>query len=76
MTRFSEVAQLGFHKIFKVEETATFYIPNLVTGSKNSTGENSADEQKYLRTFQMVDLTENFYFSYTFDLSRTFQVKI
>lgn len=74
VTRFSEVAQLGFHKILKVEETATFYIPNEVGGSKSSGGQNSADEQRYLRTFQLVDLTENIYFSYTYDLSRSFQV--
>ncbi|VDL77712.1 unnamed protein product [Nippostrongylus brasiliensis] len=33
----------------------------------------SAEEQRYVRLFQTVDLSTDFYFSYTYDLSRSLQ---
>ncbi|CAJ0575276.1 unnamed protein product, partial [Mesorhabditis spiculigera] len=34
---------------------------------------NSAEEQRYVKIFQSVDLSTDFYFSYTYDLSRSLQ---
>lgn len=36
-------------------------------------GSTNQDEQRYAKLFQSVDLTTNFYFSYTYDLSHTLQ---
>lgn len=36
----------------------------------------SSEESKYLRMFQNVDLSSNFYFSYTYDLSHTLQYNL
>lgn len=33
----------------------------------------SSEEQKYVKLFQSVDLSTDFYFSYSYDMSRTFQ---
>uniref|UniRef100_A0AC34R463 SAC domain-containing protein n=1 Tax=Panagrolaimus sp. JU765 TaxID=591449 RepID=A0AC34R463_9BILA len=60
------VANIGHHEVFKIEEVQSVYIPNIP-------GPASTDEVRYSRLFQSVDLTTNFYFSYTYDLSRTLQ---
>lgn len=31
------------------------------------------DEQRYVKMFQSIDLSSNFYFSYSYDISHTFQ---
>ncbi|KAK0423423.1 hypothetical protein QR680_008138 [Steinernema hermaphroditum] len=67
ITKARAVSKIGYHQIFKIEEVETIYIPWGVQPNDN------AEEQKYLRTFQSVDLTTDFYFSYTYDMSRTFQ---
>uniref|UniRef100_A0AC35TLJ5 Histone acetyltransferase n=1 Tax=Rhabditophanes sp. KR3021 TaxID=114890 RepID=A0AC35TLJ5_9BILA len=59
------IAEIGHHIIYKIEETMMLYLP--FNRASNS------DEQKYLKLFQSVDLTTNFYFSYTYDLSQTLQ---
>uniref|UniRef100_A0A915ILX5 Uncharacterized protein n=1 Tax=Romanomermis culicivorax TaxID=13658 RepID=A0A915ILX5_ROMCU len=63
VTKARRICQIGYHWIFKVEETSTIYIPEEIPKS-------NTDEQRYLRTFQAVDLSTNFYFSYTYDLTR------
>uniref|UniRef100_A0A7E5A0L7 SAC domain-containing protein n=1 Tax=Panagrellus redivivus TaxID=6233 RepID=A0A7E5A0L7_PANRE len=67
VTRAKAIALLGHHEIYKIEEVQSIYIPAAVNGPL------SADEQRYAKLFQSVDLTTNFYFSFTYDLSRTFQ---
>lgn len=69
ITRRRHVAQIGHHMIYKVDETAMVYIPN--TGTKQT-----SDEKKYLKIFQNVDLSSNFYFSYSYDLTRTLQYNL
>ena len=74
------VATFGYHSIHKIAEVAMISI----TMDGVST---SSEEQKYVRQFQVredggigiqgalqsVDLSTDFYFSYTYDLSRTMQ---
>ncbi|KAI6242595.1 SAC domain-containing protein [Aphelenchoides fujianensis] len=62
-------ARLGHHKIYKVEDVSMLYIPS----SGPST---NPDEQRYARLFQSVDITTDFYFSYTYDLSRNLQENV
>lgn len=69
VTKRRHVAQIGHHMIYKVDETAMIYIPN--PGTKQS-----SDEKKYLKIFQNVDLSSNFYFSYSYDLTRTLQYNL
>ncbi|KAA3682257.1 uncharacterized protein DEA37_0004909 [Paragonimus westermani] len=122
ITKCRLVAQINEHKIFKVEETSTIYIPgtephncgsqaNNCVGSKirtlptsksshdlpslvnppaldglqsfvlhyNSTLNRNrlmADESRYLKLFNSIDLANNFYFSYTYDLTHTLQYNL
>uniref|UniRef100_A0A0N5A3J2 SAC domain-containing protein n=1 Tax=Parastrongyloides trichosuri TaxID=131310 RepID=A0A0N5A3J2_PARTI len=68
ITAARPVSYIGYHVIYKIEETQMIYLPfNKTTNS---------DEQKYLKLFQLIDLSTNFYFSYTYDLSKTFQENV
>ena len=60
------VAQIGHHKIYKIEETEMVYIPNEIDKVNR-------DEAEYLKMFQSIDLSSNFYFSYSYDLTHTLQ---
>ncbi|KAF6020215.1 FIG4 [Bugula neritina] len=65
VTQRVKVAKIGSHVIYRVQGTNMIYIPG-----------NSAthpDESRYLKLFESVDLSNNFYFSYTYDLTHTLQ---
>ncbi|XP_054163956.1 polyphosphoinositide phosphatase-like [Oppia nitens] len=66
ITKRRRVAQLGHHSIYKIEDTQMVYIPSEVDKSNH-------EETKYYKLFQNVDLSSNFYFSYSYDLSHTLQ---
>ncbi|KAK2146367.1 hypothetical protein LSH36_613g00010 [Paralvinella palmiformis] len=68
ITKRKRVALIGSHFIFKIEDTSMLYIPNDETVRYPQ-----PDEQRYLRMFQNVDLSSNFYFSYSYDLTHTLQ---
>lgn len=34
------------------------------------------DEQRYVKMFQSIDLSSNFYFSYSYDLTQTLQINM
>ncbi|CAH8467423.1 unnamed protein product [Dicrocoelium dendriticum] len=120
ITKCRQVAQIGEHKIFKVEDTHSLYIPgnemhscnaHSVASSRSSTTRNTfpkltpkgssvsiaafsetsrqtafqqyqsslkqtrvmADEVRYLKLFNSINMASNFYFSYTYDLSHSLQ---
>uniref|UniRef100_A0A5S6QSF4 SAC domain-containing protein n=1 Tax=Trichuris muris TaxID=70415 RepID=A0A5S6QSF4_TRIMR len=68
VTKASALTDIGYHAIFKVEETAALYVPSEVC--------KSSEELKYLKMFQSILFLPNFYFSYTYDLSRTLQSNV
>lgn len=76
------VGTIGKHKIYSIEATQDFYVPNLAYGDKRreappagatSAATLEADEEKYRNLFLRFDLTKDFYFSYTYDLSSNLQ---
>ncbi|XP_076064117.1 polyphosphoinositide phosphatase FIG4 [Oratosquilla oratoria] len=67
VTKRRKVAVIGLHTIYKVEDTHMIYIPN------ESVRKYHEDETKYVRLFQNVDLSSNFYFSYSYDLTNSLQ---
>jgi len=69
VTKRRKVAQIGHHMIYKIDETSMLYIPN-------NEGKVSADEKRYLKIFQNVDLSSNFYFSYSYDLTHSLQYNL
>ncbi|RVE46868.1 hypothetical protein evm_008513 [Chilo suppressalis] len=70
VTKRRKIAVIGYHSIYKIEDTATIYIPS--DGSKPQ----NPDEQRYLKMFQAVDLSTNFYYSYSYDITHTLQMNM
>ena len=67
ITKRRKVGVIGQHTIYKIEDTSMFYIPH------DTVKEQHSDEQRYLKMFQTIDLSSNFYFSYSYDLTHTLQ---
>lgn len=75
------MAQIGHHTIYKVDDTQMIYIPNesaqsSSSGASNKRANSSAEEKKYKKMFENIDLSSNFYFSYSYDLTRTLQYNL
>ena len=67
ITKRRKVGLIGHHTIYKIEDTVMISIPH------ESVKDNHSDEQRYLKMFQANDLSSNFYFSYSYDLTNTLQ---
>ncbi|CAJ0927665.1 unnamed protein product, partial [Mesorhabditis belari] len=67
ITKAMIVAQIGYHSIYKIAEVAMINI------GIDGLLPNSPEEQRYVKIFQSVDLSTDFYFSYTYDLSHSLQ---
>ncbi|KAJ1658606.1 phosphatidylinositol-3,5-bisphosphate 5-phosphatase [Dispira simplex] len=67
ITQRSAVAVLGGHYIYHIDGTMLL---NIAT---NDQALRSPQENRYLGLFHSVDMTKNFYFSYTYDLTHTLQ---
>ncbi|PSN50035.1 hypothetical protein C0J52_03285 [Blattella germanica] len=67
VTKRRRVAYIGYHTIYKIEDTCMIYIPN------DGIRMNHPDEQRYVKMFQSIDLSSNFYFSYSYDITHTLQ---
>ncbi|KAJ1642044.1 phosphatidylinositol-3,5-bisphosphate 5-phosphatase, partial [Coemansia asiatica] len=65
VTKRRPVALLGGHYIFHVEDTRLLSI--------TYRPERTDREERYINTFKNVDLTKNFYYSHTYDITRTLQ---
>uniref|UniRef100_UPI00398E66EA polyphosphoinositide phosphatase n=1 Tax=Pristiophorus japonicus TaxID=55135 RepID=UPI00398E66EA len=70
ITKRRKVADIGGHSIYKIEDTNIVYIPN------DSVRIAHSDEARYVRIFQSVDLSSNFYFSYSYDLTHSLQFNL
>jgi hypothetical protein len=68
ITKRRKVGLIGHHTIYKVEDVAMVYIPN------DSVRKHDAEEGRFVKIFQSVDLSSNFYFSYSYDLTHSLQV--
>ncbi|XP_064595494.1 polyphosphoinositide phosphatase-like isoform X2 [Liolophura sinensis] len=67
ITKRRKIALIGSHTVYKVEDTSMIYIPNETVRVIHP------DESRYEKLFQNVDLSSNFYFSYSYDLTHTLQ---
>ncbi|XP_028996686.1 polyphosphoinositide phosphatase isoform X2 [Betta splendens] len=70
ITKRRKVADIGGRAIYKIEDTSMIYIPN------DSVRVAHPDEARYVRIFQNMDLSSNFYFSYSYDLSHSLQYNL
>ncbi|KAH9280066.1 Polyphosphoinositide phosphatase [Echinococcus granulosus] len=83
ITQRREVARIGEHRIYKIEETKMVYIPAGISVSssgeeknKNLPTVNPPEESRYLKMFQGLELNRHVYFSYTYDLTRCLQTNM
>jgi hypothetical protein len=58
VTKRRRVAVIGQHTIYKIEDTSMIYIPSSGIRSYHP------DEPRYVKMFQNIDLSSNFYFRY------------
>lgn len=74
ITKRRQVAMLGGHYVYKVE--GTDMVP-LTTGSSSRFQANrNPDEARFLSILNAVDLTQSFYFSYGYNITRSLQENI
>ncbi|KAG6853214.1 hypothetical protein C0991_006117 [Blastosporella zonata] len=67
ISKRSVVALLGGHYLYHCENT------DIVPIAFNHKVEKPAEEQRFMNIFKQVDMSKNFYFSYTYDLTSTLQ---
>ncbi|THH05147.1 hypothetical protein EW145_g5006, partial [Phellinidium pouzarii] len=67
ISKRSVVALLGGHYLYHCENT------EMIPVCSNQKVEKPAEEQRLMNIFKQVDMTKNFYFSYTYDLTSTLQ---
>nr|XP_002125633.1 polyphosphoinositide phosphatase [Ciona intestinalis] len=67
ITKRIKVAEIGGHSIYKIEDTSMINIPN------SNVKVTHPEEWRYLRSFQTVDLSSNFYYSHSYDLTNNLQ---
>lgn len=71
ITEFSQVAVIGGHSVFHIDGTELVPISN-----NYKKPDKYSIEAKLMATFQSLDLTKTFYFSYTYDITNTLQTNI
>lgn len=70
ITKRSGVALVGGHYVYHIDDTQL--IPLEYSGTYRKPDRRS-EETRYLTTFQNLDLSKTFYFSYTYDITHTLQ---
>ncbi|XP_023935391.2 polyphosphoinositide phosphatase isoform X1 [Bicyclus anynana] len=70
VTKRRKIAVIGSHSIYKIEDTAMIYIPNDTSKPLHP------DEQRYVKMFLAIDLSTNFYYSYSYDVTHTLQMNM
>jgi hypothetical protein len=74
ITKRAQVAMMGGHYVYQIE--ATDLIP-LTTGSTSRfQRDRNPEEARYLSILANLDLTKSFYFSYSYNITRTLQRNI
>ncbi|CAO1626608.1 unnamed protein product [Jaminaea pallidilutea] len=75
ISRRSVVSLLGGHYIYHCDETKILPVchPSTLSSIPGRTKAMDQEEARLLHIFNQVDLSKNFYFSYTYDLTRTLQ---
>lgn len=73
ITKKSPVALIGGHYIYHIDNTVMLPISNLERKTNSAEARFQSLIPRYLQMFSQVDLTKNFYFSYTYDITRSLQ---
>ncbi|KAJ5140077.1 Polyphosphoinositide phosphatase [Penicillium atrosanguineum] len=74
VTKRSQVAVLGGHNVYQIDGTEL--IPLTTAESTRLKSEKQSEEERYKTILNNLDLTRSFYFSYSYDITRTLQHNI
>ncbi|KAH0290139.1 hypothetical protein KCU62_g3695, partial [Aureobasidium sp. EXF-3399] len=74
ITKRQQVAMIGGHYVYQVDGTELF--PLTIGAGSRFTRERNAEEGRFLGILNNLDLTRSFYFSYSYDITRTLQYNI
>ncbi|PGH03327.1 hypothetical protein AJ79_07405 [Helicocarpus griseus UAMH5409] len=74
VTRRSQVAMIGGHYVYQIDGTEL--VPLTSSASTRVKSEKSAEESRFIAIMNNVDLTRSFYFSYSYNITRTLQRNI
>lgn len=74
VTKRSQVAMIGGHYIYQVDGTEL--IPVTTTSSTRFKSDKNPEESRFVGILNNLDLTRSFYFSYSYDITRTLQHNI
>ena len=72
ITKRSPVALLGGHYVYHIDETRLISIAS----EDLRKGDKHPEEARYLSTLDHLDISKTFYFSYSYDITRTLQSNI
>ncbi|KAL8709942.1 MAG: hypothetical protein Q9220_005392 [cf. Caloplaca sp. 1 TL-2023] len=73
-TRRSQVAMIGGHYIYQID--ATELISLTTSSTYRAKTERASEEARFVSTLSNLDLSRSFYFSYTYDVTRSLQLNI
>ena len=73
VTKRSPIASLGGHYIYQIDGTE---LVSLTVASSRSKVDKDPEEARFLGILNNLDLTRSFYFSYSYDITRTLQRNI
>jgi len=74
ITKRSQVAMIGGHYIYQVDDTEL--VPLTLSSTSRFKLDRDAEEARFVGTLNNLDLTRSFYFSYSYDITRTLQYNI
>lgn len=74
ITKRSQVAMIGGHYIYQIDDTEL--VPLTLSSASRFKLDRDADEARFVGTLNNLDLTRSFYFSYSYDITRTLQYNI
>lgn len=74
ITKRQQVAMIGGHYIYQIEGTEL--VPLTAGANSRFARDRNAEEGRFLGILNNLDLTRSFYFSYSYDITRTLQYNI
>lgn len=74
VTKRSQVAMIGGHYIYQIDKTEL--MPLVTAGSTRAKSDRHPEEARFIGILNNLDLTRSFYFSYSYDVTRTLQHNI
>ena len=74
ITKRSQVALIGGHYIYQVDDTEL--LPLTASSSFRSKSDRDSEEARFIGILNNLDLSRSFYFSYSYDITRTLQQNI